>query len=211
MSGLPSNMDCSLLGTDNKEGTVPIAVVPFSNRMYIYIISSSLFAICCAIIFYVFFKQNSTLSVPTQTISVCTMIVGIASIVLYNLYDNTPSTFNFLFFGMMGIIITFCLLVYLIITDKYYLINSIRVISENVLSAMRTISSTMGTILSAIGTILWWVLNKLWNGVTSLIIIISNIKFNENIGAVFFGVAIVSIIVVALLANFGVIKTSTTR
>ena len=47
MGGLPEDMDCSLLGSDDKAGTVPMAVVPFSNRMYIYVISSSLFAIFC--------------------------------------------------------------------------------------------------------------------------------------------------------------------
>jgi hypothetical protein len=158
MSGLPPNMDCSLLGSDSKEGTVPMAVVPFSNRMYIYIISSSLFVIFSAIVFYVFKpkKPASDLSEkPPQIISIITAIIGITSVVLYNLYNNTPATFNFLFFGMMGIIITFCLLVYLIIRDKKYLIDSIMGISGNVLSAIGDPINTLMVwgkyLLSAIG------------------------------------------------------------
>jgi hypothetical protein len=132
MGGLPEDMDCSLLGSDDKAGTVPMAVVPFSNRMYIYVISSSLFAIFSAIIIYFcIFKSTNTQTTNTQTtntpttlltqiISAFTTIIGIGSIILYNLHNNKPDTFNFLFFGMMGIIITFCLLVYLIITDKNY-------------------------------------------------------------------------------------------
>jgi hypothetical protein len=146
MSGLPENMDCSLLGSDNKEGTVPMAVVPFSNRMYIYIISSSLFAIFSAIVFYVFFKpqpivkDKQTLSQITFTIAA---IIGITSVVFYNLYNNTPATFNFLFFGMIGIILTFCLIAYLIITDKDYLMG---VINEIGIICITVIITLLGSI-----------------------------------------------------------------
>jgi hypothetical protein len=146
MSGLPKNMDCSLLGSDNKEGTVPMAVVPFSNRMYIYIISSSLFAIFSAIVFYVFLKpqpivkDKQTLSQITFTIAA---IIGITSVVFYNLYNNTPATFNFLFFGMIGIIITFCLIAYLIVTDKDYLMG---VINEIGIICITVIITLLGSI-----------------------------------------------------------------
>jgi hypothetical protein len=198
MNGLPPNMDCSLLGSDSKEGTVPMAVVPFSNRMYIYIISSSLFVIFSAIVFYVFKPKTQTSTTPEkppQIISIITAIIGITSVVLYNLYNNTPATFNFLFFGMMGIIITFCLLVYLIIRDKKYLIDSIMFISKNVLSAIE----------DAIYTLMVWGKYLIEN------IIIENINQINfmNYGVVLFGVAVVSLILIALLANFGGIKTST--
>jgi hypothetical protein len=172
MSGLPPNMDCSLLGSDNKEGTVPMAVVPFSNRMYIYIISSSLFAIFSAIIFYVFLKPTTPPTNPPKIISIITAIIGITSVVLYNLYNNTPATFNFLFFGMMGIIITFCLLVYLIIRNKYYLIELVKIIGEGIITVI-------GKILSVIGNILYFVLNWLWKKVQYVITQIKNIKFND--------------------------------
>jgi hypothetical protein len=202
MSGLPPNMDCSLLGSDNKEGTVPMAVVPFSNRMYIYIISSSLFVIFSAIVFYVFKPKkpaSNTPENPPQIISIITAIIGITSVVLYNLYNNTPATFNFLFFGMMGIIITFCLLVYLIIRDKYYLMNSIMGIIKNVLSAI-------GGVLSAIGSVLANLIKNI-RGIEFI-----NVgSFINKYGVVLFGVAVVSLILIALLASFGGIKTSTTR
>ena len=137
MSGLPEDMNCSLVGTDKKAGTVPMAVHPFSNKIYIYILSSSLFCICCAIIFYVFFKSKSTVYSNGGTpismyklflpiITTVIGIIGVISIIFFNLYNNTPSTFNYLFFGMMGIIVTFCFILYLLITDKDYLMNILR-------------------------------------------------------------------------------------
>jgi len=162
---LPKNMDCSLLGSDNKEGTVPMEVVPFSNSVYIYTISASLFFICCAIVFYFYFKSTNSYVPSSQTISIISAIIGITSIILYNLYNNTPATFNYLFFGIIGIIIAFGLLIYVNFTDKNYLIESLKYSSKGFMDVFNLIKIIIINISwyigSYIGSLIFWLLSLL--------------------------------------------------
>jgi len=160
--GLPKNMDCSLLGSDNKEGTVPMEVVPFSNSVYIYTISASLFFICCAIVFYFYFKSTNSYVPSSQTISIISAIIGVTSIILYNLYNNTPATFNYLFFGIIGIIIAFGLLTYVNFTDKNYLIESVNYSIKGFIYVFNLIKIIIINISwyigSYIGSLIFWLI-----------------------------------------------------
>jgi hypothetical protein len=112
MSGLPSNMDCLLVGTDKKMGTMPVYVIPFSNKVFSYIISSTLFIGLLVIIYRSSITNNNgtfwiDYEIPIRIVSV---IILIASFVFFCIGDgNHPYE---LFFGIMGIIASCIVLIY---------------------------------------------------------------------------------------------------
>jgi hypothetical protein len=116
MSGLPANMDCLLVGSDKKEGTVPMYVIPFSNKAFAYIISSTLFIGLLSIIWLSFKKNNifgpTTIQKFISFIRYPSIFILIGSFVLFYLGDgNHPYE---LFFGIIGIFLS-CIAIYLTI------------------------------------------------------------------------------------------------
>jgi hypothetical protein len=110
-AGLPPDMDCDLIGIDKKEGTTPMHVIPFSNKVFAYIISSTLFFVIFTIV-YLSLKKINTGSTEKikKFISYASIFILIGSFVLFCLGDgNHPYE---LCFGMIGIIISCIVMFY---------------------------------------------------------------------------------------------------
>jgi hypothetical protein len=159
MSGLPANMDCSLVGSDKKEGTVPMHVIPFSNKAFAYIISSTLFIGLLSIIWL------SSLKIPQYKVPKIYNFIGYVSIFilmislkLFSIGDgNHPYE---LFFGIIGIFLS-CIAIYLTID-----INTIRDFVSNIGNGLNIVWGGLyyffANMLTLLYVVLYLVFAKIW-------------------------------------------------
>ena len=114
--GLPSNMDCSLVGSDKKEGTIPMYVIPFSNKVFGYIVSSSLFILMVTSIYFLLKPKIDITQELKKYITSGSILVFITSFILF--YRGNAKQPYELVFGIIGIVIS-SIAIYLTIDMGY--------------------------------------------------------------------------------------------
>lgn len=101
--------ECTLVGTDNKEGTIPMYIVPFKTQLAGYVLSSTLFLVLLLALYY-FVRIKTNYSVSDFINKNRTQIIIMNSIILVGSFilfcvgnESRPIE---LFFGILGIMLT---------------------------------------------------------------------------------------------------------